>query len=104
MSYLEKYEKGLIKSTDLLTLACVYRLSVNFHTGEVCSPARLAFTMLDYHDCVYKNIEQELDLCLKELKDMLMDHLNDLTPAEQGEVDLPELLKMTIEIYQDNKV
>lgn len=46
-------------------------------------------------------IEQELDLCLKELKDILMDHLNDLTPAEQGEVNLPELLKMTIEMYQE---
>ena len=62
MTYLEKYEKGLIKFTDLLVLACVYRLSVNFHTREVCSPARFAFTMLNYHDCVYKNIAQEIDL------------------------------------------
>lgn len=46
-------------------------------------------------------IEQELDFLLKDLKDILMDHLNDLAPAEQGEVNLPELLKMTIEVYQE---
>lgn len=52
---------------------------------------------------VVMTIEQELDLFLKEIKEILMDHLNDLTPAEQGEANLPELLKATIEVYQDVK-